>query len=390
MARIVDAGPRLSLQERDRRYAAIRERLRDRGVDAVLVKDSNLFYLTNGLPGERFGLLPTRDEPLVAQLNGRHLADISPDVLVAAQDWVQDIRAAGDASPIIERLKELHIEAGTIGVTDSRSAYGGLSHGVYAALQAALPAATLVDVSDIFEDLRTTKSDEEVAMIDRANVLFDVAVERVHQVVRPGMTGRQAVQEGIRAMWEAGGDLDGTFGINIGKVPRQNPISGYLSLERVIEEGDIATLTAHSHYHHYAGHSDQEIAFGEPKPLYQDMFGAVLHVREQVLKAVQPGATQNDLTTAYRRACEGTGFRWSTHSQIHQYGIDVPEFPGPSFAADGPRNFVLAPGMIYSISPTIVAPNSDDTVLGGTCLVVTESGYRELGDRKVEMLVVKG
>jgi hypothetical protein len=76
---------------------------------------------------------------------------------------------------------------------------------------------------------------------------------------------------------------------------------------------------------------------------------------------------------------------------MHQYGIDVPEFPGPAFKAPGgPRNFTLAPGMIYSISPTLVAPDSDDTLLGGTSLVVTETGYRELGDRKVELLVAKG
>src|SRR5438128_1146589 len=110
MARIVDAGPRLTLKERDRRYAAIRARLRERGVDAVLVKDSNLFYLSNGLPGERFGVLPTNDEPIMVQLNGRHLADISPDVLADAQEWVKDIRAAGDASPIVARLTELRLE----------------------------------------------------------------------------------------------------------------------------------------------------------------------------------------------------------------------------------------------------------------------------------------
>ena len=46
---------RLTLAERDRRYAAIRERLRLRSVDCVIAVGSNLFYLTNGLPGERFG-----------------------------------------------------------------------------------------------------------------------------------------------------------------------------------------------------------------------------------------------------------------------------------------------------------------------------------------------
>jgi Xaa-Pro aminopeptidase len=107
------------------------------------------------------------------------------------------------------------------------------------------------------------------------------------------------------------------------------------------------------------------------------MYQAVLHVREQVLSAVKPGATQRGLVEVYQRACAESGFRSSPHSQIHQYGIDVPEFPGPAFNASdesgrgGRADFVLAPGMIYSISPTL------------------EDGFRELGDRKVELLIAE-
>jgi hypothetical protein len=46
--------------------------------------------------------------------------------------------------------------------------------------------------------------------------------------------------------------------------------------------------------------------------------------------------------------------------------------------------------MIYSISPTIVAEKDTETVLGGTSLVVTETGYRELTDRNTELLVASG
>ena len=53
------------------------------------------------------------------------------------------------------------------------------------------------------------------------------------------------------------------------------------------------------------------------------------HVREEVLKQVKPGSTHRDLQAAYEKAVGETGFRISPHSQMHQYGIDVPEFPGP-------------------------------------------------------------
>lgn len=375
--------PKLSLKERDRRYAEVRARLQERGVDGAAVTGSNLFYLSNGLPGERSGLIPTADLPATVVLNGRHLADLSAQVVIDAQDWISDVRAGNDAMPIVQRIGELHLEKAVIGVVP-----GGLSHSFYAQLQKALPEATLKDVTDVFADVRTTKSDEEIAMIDHANRVFDAAVRRVHEVARPGMLGAEAVQEGVRAMWEAGGDLHSAFGFNFGPVPKQNPVLCELCLTRRIQPGDIGTMTAHAHYGGYGGHSDHEISFGDPQPLHREMYQAVHHVRDAVLEEVRPGVTQRDLIETYQRACKETGFLSSAHSQIHQYGIDVPEFPGPTFNADGPRNFVLAPGMIYSISPTIVAPNGDDTMLGGTSLVVTADGFKELGDRKVELLVV--
>ena len=36
--------------------------LKDRGVGGVIATDTNLLYLSNGLPGEMFGFLPTRDD----------------------------------------------------------------------------------------------------------------------------------------------------------------------------------------------------------------------------------------------------------------------------------------------------------------------------------------
>ena len=79
----MNGGPKITLRERDRRYAAIRERLKERSVDCAVVTGTNLFYLTNGVTGERFAVLPTRDEPISVSIQPRHLVDVSPQVLRA-------------------------------------------------------------------------------------------------------------------------------------------------------------------------------------------------------------------------------------------------------------------------------------------------------------------
>jgi Xaa-Pro aminopeptidase len=392
MAQMLTIGPRLSLQERDRRYAAIREQLRARGVDCLIVTGSDLFYLTNHLPGEQVGLLVTdSDEPPTVQLNGRHLVDISPRVLLDAQDWIRDVRGTNTA--MFDRIRERRLERGTIGLTRTRAGVGGLGHGFYTELQSAFPEARLVDVTDILSNLRTIKSEEEIALIDQANRLFDIAVARVHEFARPGMRGAVVVAEAQRAMVEAGGDVHGEVSFNFGPEAHQNPILAEICLDREIQPGDIGTLTAHALYHGYAGHSDAVISFGEPRPLHRALFEAAVHVRQVVLAQFREGVTNGQVIAAYQRACEDVGFRWSPHGQIHQYGIDVPEFPGPAFElprANGGRgraDFVLRAGMIYSVSPTVVAKDSEDRIVCGTSLVVTRDGYRELGTRKMELLI---
>jgi len=221
MAQALQAQPKLSIKERDRRYARIRADLKERGVDCAVVASSNLFYLSNGISGERFGLLPTQELPMTVVLNGRHLADIPASVVIESQDWIEDVRGANDASPLIERIQELKLEQGSIGIADRR-----LPLDIYQQLQKAFPSARLVDVSDIFINIRSTKSDDEVALIEQANRVFDAGIVRMHERVRPGMTGQEAIQEGIIGMWAAGGDLESTIGFNFGAVPKQNPVLG--------------------------------------------------------------------------------------------------------------------------------------------------------------------
>ena len=390
--RTPDGAPALSLAERDRRYALIRNELSERNIDALIVGGSHLLYLSNGLPGEMVGVLPREEaESFTAILPWRFLVDIPKQVLLDAQDWVTDLRSGrAPPPPVIERLKELRVENGTVGYA------GPFSHQLHSALSRAMPGLTLVDASDILNNVRTIKSDEEIELIDRANHIFNAAIERIHAEARPGMLGREVVQIGLNAMWDAGGDIDSAFSFNFGDTPAQNPVLAEICLDRTIREGDVGTLTAHSHYRHYAGHSDQEIVFGEPKKRHVEMFEAVKAVRRQVLGRVKAGATHKDLVETYNSASSETGFETSEHSQMHQYGLDVPEFPGVSYRLEdgkgmrglgGAGNFRLETGMIYSISPTLIHGPTGDLLLGGTSLAVTDGGFRELGAREVELLV---
>lgn len=381
----------LTLQERDRRYAAIRAQLAERGLGGLILTGTQLLYLSNGVPGEMFGILPTAaDLPFTEILTWRYLTDVSPDIVLENHPWISDLRSARDASGIVERFKEIGLTEGKVGYA------GSLSQQAFSQIKKALPSLALEDVTYLLINARTIKSAEEIALMERANEIFDAGIKEVHKRARPGMLGREIAEISRVAMWKAGGDIDSHCKFSFGPVGTQNPIMAEIGMDREIQDGDIGVLTAHAHFHHYAGHSDQALVCGKPNPLHTEMFKAVIQVREEVLKHVRAEATHRDLVNAYEKAAAVTGFKTSPHSQMHLYGLDVPEFPGPAFKIDDPKggaglggsgNFKLKTGMVYSISPTLINERTGDTVLGGTSLVVTDDGYRNLSDRKVELLV---
>jgi Xaa-Pro dipeptidase len=380
----------LTTDERDRRYRVLRKYMEERGIDAVIATRSNSRYLTGGLPGEMHAVLPANsDASPTALINSRYLSDMPVQVLLDAQEWITDIRPAGDMSVLAECLRAVVPSTGTIAFD------AGISHLFFEQLRSTFPVAQFVDASDIFADARAVKSEEELRLIERAGEVFRAAIYAVHRVAQPGHSGAFLVQQGIRAMWEAGGDINTSFSLSFGAVPKQNPAIAALCLRRTVEPGDMLTLTGHAMVGGYAAHSDQEISIGQPLSLHKEMFEAVVSVRERVLAHIRPGVRHSELGQVYREAVAETGFCASPHSQIHQFGMDVPEHPGTRFAVPGGggnsgrrSDFTLVSGMVYSISPTLLAPSGEDTILGGTSLVVTEDGYRSLEARAVELLVV--
>src|SRR5438552_2671305 len=101
---------RLSIPERDRRHAAVRGQLRELGADCAIMDATNLQYLTNGIPGERHGVLPAADDqPFTVALHDRNFVDLTPEARTEISAWVEDLRPGNEARPLIERIRELHL-----------------------------------------------------------------------------------------------------------------------------------------------------------------------------------------------------------------------------------------------------------------------------------------
>ena len=170
--------PEFSLEERDRRWTAVRALMRGQGLDCLILCGMPYkwdFFVANarflsqiGGNGEfNFLLFPSEGEPT---------SFISLPTFVpywkGTQKWVRDIRAKKGpwADNIAPRLRELGLEKGRMGLDGMSGALepdGWFPQSIADRLRALLPEAQLVSTDDMLERVRALKSPEEIGFLRR-------------------------------------------------------------------------------------------------------------------------------------------------------------------------------------------------------------------------------
>ena len=190
--------PRLSLAERDRRWAAVRKEMDKRGLDCLVLWGwpamwdfciANARYLcpVGGNSEHNVLVFPKNGDPTCFVLMPTFLEGWR-----AAQDWVADIRARRGtwADSVVGRLSELGLTGGRIGMDGLAGPLdpdGWLPHSVYERMVELMPKAELVNLDDMLKSLRTVKSAEELDILQKAAGLGDLMLSTCRDTARSGV-----------------------------------------------------------------------------------------------------------------------------------------------------------------------------------------------------------
>ena len=181
--------PRFSIAERDRRWAAVRNAMREKGIDIIVVPN-NTGHSTDFQANARYlshvGGGGDADIAVVFPLEG----EVSAVATTAAprwpcvQDWVSDVREARRAygRATVERLKELSADGKRIGITGlgagTRTPEGTILYNFWRLMREAFPKAEFVDATGLLDQIRFVKSEEEIAALkDRLTDLKEKLLE---------------------------------------------------------------------------------------------------------------------------------------------------------------------------------------------------------------------
>ncbi|MDP2718349.1 MAG: Xaa-Pro peptidase family protein [Dehalococcoidia bacterium] len=396
--------PKLSLKEREWRWGALRQEMSLKELDCLLIfsqagsdgtGSANLRYITH-VATSGVGIFPLQGEPVV--FGG---LPHTSSYYRGYQDWVADIRSGARPDSIAAALKEKGCEKGKIGVVgfgsqSSRMVPETIPYSSFLRIQKLLPEAVFSNESSLPERLRMIKSDEELAMIEKAaelaNLMFRSLVERA----RPGNAECQLYAGMIEAAIGAGGEMSMIL-MDAGKYPLLHGRSFPYS-QKPLEKGDMVVTEWHSNYGGYQVGVEHSLSLGEPDARYREIHKVCEEVFDAVMKNLKPGVTMEKVIEAMRKTVEQAGMTY-VEVGLHGHGLGSPEFPtvvfgGPNcLVGEHPLGkmppIVIRENMVFGINIDINNPKwrKDSGLMAGDTVVVTRSGARKLTSIPVELTV---
>jgi Xaa-Pro dipeptidase len=388
--------PTFSTKERDQRWARLREEMAQAGFDALI-----------GLPNQghwdQFGA----DTRYITQIGGTQTevgcvlpldGDVTAIVRGAneiewwglAQDWVKDIRPSRRSygEPVIERLKEVHAaRVGVIGLSGLvRAPEGVVPWGTFEKIRTALPKIKFENATDLIQEVRSIKSAEEIAFIEKAADIIGQAIDVLIAHAKVGVRENELIAEMLREIVRQGGEpitmmLFGTGGPEV-------PWAQRVFTTRQLNAGDLINTEVEGKYAGYIAQALQPISLGpRPKEL-EKIFDVTKIIFDKMVRFLKPGVSFGEVVRFYQEEVQAAGYE-PDGALMHGRGLgeDAPMLWGAR--RDFPeKNAKLKEGHVFILKPAAKQGFMRDSIRAGDTVAIEAHGARRLGTRELQFVAV--
>jgi Xaa-Pro aminopeptidase len=341
--------PMPSLAERDRRWAAVREKMYFRGLGSLVLVGTdfnssmgmaNVRYLTQvGSIVGAYAIFPASGEPVVFS-GAPHMHMPTGAYRHIPGHWVDDVRPKAGVAGIAQWLRERGLDRGRIGAvgySDLLSPVSNLAAGFLDELRRLLPEAQISDETPLLEEARLIKSEEERELLRAAGRIARKRIERLIATAKPGVSEaevwaameHEAVINGAEPITfnllssgpVGGGAANGALRnlLHGSEVPNSPSM-------RTLAEGDIVLCEFHTCYGGYLAATEFSVFLGEaPSQLVRlhETAAEIVRMAAEVMVADMP---LRHAYSAFHSHVERAGLDF-LELGFHGHGLASPEFP---------------------------------------------------------------
>ena len=308
--------PTFSQQEKKRRWRLVRDGMKKARLDALICLPNQGHWDQFGADARyltQIGSFQTEHGavfPLEGEVTAVARGVNEVEWWSLAQDWVKDIRPSRRAysGPVIERLKEICAERiGVIGLEGLvRAPEGVIPWGTYEKIRQALPQAQFEDATDLMQQVRSVKSAEEIAFLEKAAEIIGQAIDALVAQARPGVPENYLTAEMLREIVRRDGEpitmlLFGAGGPEV-------PWAHRVVTSRRLKSGDLINTEVEAKYGGYIAQALQPISLGPRPKEIEKMFDVTKVVFEKLLKFLKPGVTFGEVVAFYQDEILSAGY----------------------------------------------------------------------------------
>jgi Xaa-Pro aminopeptidase len=352
----------ISTRELERRWAAVRNGMAERRIDALVMQNNNDWLggyvrwftdtpLSNGYP--RSVIFPAADLMTVVDMGARGVRrklDGGDDVNRGVGEMIftpafTSVAYTDDyqAELIAEELKKGGY--GTIGWVAS----GAMPHALVARVERELAGkAKFVDATEFVDRLKAIKSEEERALVRKCAEMQDEVFARVLRKIRPGMTDND-----VTALAQYEGRLLGSEqGLFLGSSAPLGQASRFLDRHqqaRALKPGEHFSLLIENNgpggmYTEIA----RTIVLGKASNELIDGFESMKEAQAHSLRQLKPGASCAEIARSHDDYMRGRGLPAELRLYAHGQGYDLVERPliraDETMKVEEHMNFAVHPG----------------------------------------------
>jgi len=329
----------ISDAELERRWKAVREVMRERKVDFLLIENSADYlggYIKwfTDLPAVHSyplaAIFPVDDEMTTFSHGSSDPAEAGPAawLLRGVKKRVStpimtsvNFTTSFDAERIVEELRPY---------PNCRISFvneGAIRAGFVNCIRKNMNGATFVDITDEIDLIKAIKSPEEIEHIKDSCHLHDEAMKACYEAIKPGI---REFEIGAIGRFKAKMMGSEQLFIQIGSAPpgKNFPYSHIHGMNRVIQEGDsLGILIEAISPAGYYTHLHRTVCVGKiPEPLakvYEDMMTAYRRTRD----LLKPGADPVEILDDYNDFLRSKGYPIEKRLYAHGQGYDLVERP---------------------------------------------------------------
>lgn len=305
-----------SADEYHERLRNTQRRMRDRGLDVLLVTDpANLFYLSGYdaysfyvpqilvvVPGWDQPVWIGREQDLTCALETTWLD--RENLCLYTDDFVDSERHP--MGFVVDRLSDWGVAGGTVGV--EMDAYYYTAHAHRAFERALPPGATVRDATKLVNALRAVKSDREVQYHRQAAKISGHAMAAGIDAIEPGVRKCDAAAAVHGALYRGTDGIGGDYPAIVPLMPAgEGTGSPHLTwTQETYEDGEPVILELAGVVNRYHSPLTRTLFLGEPPAAAREAATVIIDGIEAALDAVAPGVTAESVEAAWREEIEGT------------------------------------------------------------------------------------